>query len=121
MSELSDALNSSQTGGIQKVFEALASAPRRKILAYLAHSSLTAGEIAERFDMSKPSISQHLSLLESAGLVRKEKRGQYVHYSIVQDSLANTLNGYVQEVCPVSRPLKKESASIKDERSGSED
>lgn len=112
MSDYSDARTAAETGGIQKIFEALASAPRRKILAYLSHSSLTAGEIAERFEMSKPSISQHLSVLESAGLVQKEKRGQYVHYSIVQESLTNTLNSYVQEVCPVSRPLKKESASI---------
>lgn len=97
---------------IQRVFEAFSSAPRRKILAYLAHTSLTAGEIAERFDMSKPSISQHLNILENAGLVKREKRGQFVHYSIVQDNIANTLNGFVQEVCPVSRPLKKESAEL---------
>jgi ArsR family transcriptional regulator, arsenate/arsenite/antimonite-responsive transcriptional repressor len=101
-----------EAGTMQRIFEALASSPRRKILAYLAHASLTAGEIAERFDMTKPSISQHLSVLENAGLVKKEKRGQFVHYTIVQESLANTLNGYVQEVCPVSRPLKKESAKI---------
>jgi len=113
MTEQSDAFAAAETVGIQKIFEALASAPRRKILAYLSHSSLTAGEIADRFDMSKPSISQHLGVLEGAGLVRKEKRGQFVHYSIVQESLTNTLNSYVQEVCPVSRPLKKESAALK--------
>ncbi len=101
-----------ESGGMQRVFEALASTARRKILAYLSHSTLTAGEIADRFDMSKPSISQHLSVLEKAGLVRKEKKGQFVHYSIVQESLANTLNGFVQEVCPVSRPLKRESAKL---------
>ncbi len=97
---------------IQRVFEALSSQVRRKILAYLAEAELTAGEIASRFNISKPSVSQHLSLLEAAGLVRSEKRGQFVHYSIVRESLTNTLNGYVQEVCPVSRPLKKESQRI---------
>jgi ArsR family transcriptional regulator, arsenate/arsenite/antimonite-responsive transcriptional repressor len=101
-----------ESGSMQRVFEALASTPRRRILAYLSHASLTAGEIAERFDMTKPSISQHLTVLENAGLVQKEKKGQFVHYSIVRESLANTLNGYVQEVCPVSRPLKKESAKL---------
>lgn len=100
------------SGRVQKVFEALASSNRRKILAYLAHASLTAGEIAERFSMTKPSISQHLSVLEAAGLVTKEKRGQFVHYSLVQDNLVNSLNGFVQNVCPVSRPLKQESAAI---------
>ena len=95
---------------MQRVFEALSSAPRRKILAYLAHAELSAGDIASRFAMSKPSISQHLSILESAGLVSSEKRGQFVFYRLVPESLANTLNGFVQEVCPVSRPLKRESA-----------
>ncbi len=97
---------------MQKVFEALSSTVRRKILAYLSHAELTAGEIASRFEISKPAVSQHLSVLEGAGLVRSEKRGQFVHYSLVPEALANTLNGYVQEVCPVSKPLKRESARL---------
>jgi ArsR family transcriptional regulator, arsenate/arsenite/antimonite-responsive transcriptional repressor len=97
---------------IQRIFEALSSQVRRKILAYLSETGLTAGEIAGRFNISKPSVSQHLSVLEAAGLVKSEKKGQFVHYSLVRESLANTLNGYVQEVCPVARPLKKESRSI---------
>lgn len=94
---------------MDKVFEALASFPRRKILAYLAGSSMTAGEIAERFEMSKPSVSKHLSILENAGLILGEKRGQYIHYSLVRENLANTLIGFVQEVCPIARPLRDES------------
>ena len=101
---------------IDSVFEALGSTPRRKILSYLSEATLTAGEIAERFDMSKPALSKHLKILENAGLVRGEKRGQFVHYSLVRDSLVNTLNDFVQEVCPVSKPLKAESARLKDER-----
>lgn len=97
---------------MDKVFEALASAPRRKILAYLSEAELTAGEIAARFDMSKPAISKHLAVLENAGLVKSEKRGQFVHYALVRDSLVNTLNGFVQNLCPVSTPLKKESVRI---------
>ena len=96
---------------MQRVFEALASTTRRKILAYLSKAEMTAGEIAARFDISKPAVSQHLNVLENAGLVQSEKRGQYVHYRLVEDNLANTLNGYLQEVCPVSRPLKAESAA----------
>lgn len=102
---------------MQRVFEALASAPRRKILAYLTHAELNAGEIAARFEMSKPAVSQHLSVLENAGLIASEKRGQYVYYRLVPDNLANTLNSYVQKVCPVSRPLKSESARIAQDRS----
>jgi ArsR family transcriptional regulator len=97
---------------MQRVFEALSSSVRRKILAYLSHAELTAGEIAARFEISKPAVSQHLGILENAGLVTSEKRGQYVHYRLVEAHLANTLNAYVQEVCPVSGPLKAESADI---------
>jgi ArsR family transcriptional regulator, arsenate/arsenite/antimonite-responsive transcriptional repressor len=97
---------------VQRVFEALSSQVRRKILAYLSEVDLTAGEISGRFNISKPSVSQHLNILETAGLVRSEKRGQYVHYSLVRESLVNSLNGYVQEVCPVSRPIKKESRKL---------
>ncbi|NOT72923.1 MAG: winged helix-turn-helix transcriptional regulator [Hyphomicrobium sp.] len=94
---------------MEQVFEALSSSVRRKILAFLSGGPLTAGEIAERFDISKPSISKHLSLLEAAQLIQSERKGQFIHYALVRENLVNTLNGYVQEVCPVSRPLKKES------------
>jgi DNA-binding transcriptional ArsR family regulator len=97
---------------MQRVFEALSSTVRRKILAYLAHAELTAGEIAARFDISKSAVSQHLSILENAGLVASEKRGQFVHYRLIEDNLVNTLNSYVQEVCPVSKPLKRESGAL---------
>jgi ArsR family transcriptional regulator, arsenate/arsenite/antimonite-responsive transcriptional repressor len=98
------------------IFEALASTPRRKILAYLSEAELTAGEISARFSMSKPSISKHLAILENAGLIKGDKRGQFVHYALVRENLVNTLNGFVQEVCPISRPLKHESKRIKQER-----
>src|ERR1700741_1252682 len=101
---------------MERVFEALASTARRKILAYLSSPDLTAGEIAARFTMSKPAVSKHLQVLENAGLVRSEKEGQFVRYSLIRESLVNTLNGYVQEVCPVSRPLKRESARLKGRR-----
>lgn len=97
---------------MEKVFSALSSDVRRKILAYLSATSLTAGEIADRFDITKPSLSKHLSILENAGLVKGEKKGQYIHYSLVRDNLVNTLNGFVQEVCPVGRPIRKESRSL---------
>jgi DNA-binding transcriptional ArsR family regulator len=98
---------------MEKIFEALAPTARRKILAYLSEVDLTAGEIAARFEMSKPAISKHLQILENAGLVRSEKRGQFVHYFLVRETLANALNGFVQKVCPISRPLKRESANLK--------
>jgi DNA-binding transcriptional ArsR family regulator len=97
---------------MDKIFEALASTPRRKILAYLSETELSAGEIAERFDMTKPSLSKHLKILEYAGLVVSDKRGQYVFYRLQGENLANTLAGFMQAVCPVSKGLKKESKAL---------
>ncbi|MES1200962.1 MAG: metalloregulator ArsR/SmtB family transcription factor [Pseudomonadota bacterium] len=95
------------------VFEALASAPRRKILAYLSEVELSAGEIASRFDMTKPAISKHLSILQNAGLIKGERRGQFIVYALVRANLVNALNGFVQEVCPIGAPLKRESRKMK--------
>ncbi len=82
----------------QKIFQALAAAPRRAILRHLAASSLTAGEIASRFTMAKPSISQHLAILEGAGLVLREKRGQFVHYGLAPKTLEILLLGFLQDL-----------------------
>lgn len=92
-----------------KIFQALASNARLNILAYLSKSSMTAGEIAERFSMTKPSLSKHLKILENAGLIKGEKKGQFIHYSIIQDHIANTLDGYLQEICLTRRHIRKES------------
>lgn len=56
------------------------------------------------------------SPLENTGLVTSEKRGQFVCYRRAPDSLANTLKSYVQQVCPVSRPLKVEGAAVSQRR-----
>jgi len=67
---------------LNDAFKALADPTRRKILDLLKGGELTAGEIADHFDMTKPSISNHLSLLRQAGLVRDERRGQYIVYAL---------------------------------------
>src|SRR3978361_1032975 len=91
------------------VFEALASSPRRQILAYLSEARLSTSELAERFSMSAPAISRHLSVLENAGLVTRERVGQFVYYHLNGDSLVNTLTSYAFNICPVAAPLKRES------------
>src|SRR5688572_25266969 len=97
---------------IDAVFAALASTPRRRILAYLAEAPLTAGEIAARFAMSKPALSKHLKLLEHAGLVTSERRGQFVHYALADRNLLATLHTMLATFCPVGGPLKRESAAL---------
>lgn len=63
-------------------FKALADPTRRRILELLRDGDLTAGELAEHFDISKPSLSQDLATLKSAGLVSDERRGQNIVYSL---------------------------------------
>ena len=65
-----------------EAFKALADPTRRHILELLRTKDLTAGEIAEHFDMTKPSLSHHLSALKNAGLVEAERDGQNIIYSL---------------------------------------
>jgi DNA-binding transcriptional ArsR family regulator len=103
---------------LDKVFDALASKPRRLILAYLSEVELSTSDLAEKFGISAPAISRHLSVLENAGLVSSERRGQFVFYKLNGDNLFNTLTGYAFEVCPVSRPLKRESRAMAEKKKG---
>lgn len=64
------------------LFKALNDHTRREILKLLRDKDLTAGEIADQFHISKPSISHHLDLLKQAGLVEAVKEGQFIYYSL---------------------------------------
>lgn len=67
---------------MNKIFKALNDETRREIIELLRKEDMTAGEIAEQFNMTKPSISHHLDLLKQAELVVATKKGQFVIYSI---------------------------------------
>ncbi|OQP59498.1 transcriptional regulator [Niastella vici] len=64
------------------IFKALNDPTRREILQLLKDRDLTAGEIADQFNISKPSISHHLDLLRQADLVQSVKEGQFIYYSL---------------------------------------
>jgi len=64
------------------LFKALNDPTRRAILELLKKKDMTAGDIADQFNISKPSISHHLDLLKQAGLVVAVKEGQFIFYSI---------------------------------------
>jgi DNA-binding transcriptional ArsR family regulator len=64
------------------LFKALNDQTRREILEMLRTGDKTAGEIADQFHISKPSISHHLDILRQAGLVESIKQGQYIYYSL---------------------------------------
>lgn len=81
---------------VQEVFQAFSDPTRREIVRMLQDAEMSAGAIAERFDMTKPSISHHLSVLKSAGLVRAERRGQELIYSL-QSTVFQEFLGYLAE------------------------
>ncbi|MDX1444438.1 MAG: autorepressor SdpR family transcription factor [Gammaproteobacteria bacterium] len=66
----------------QNIFKALADPTRREILALLRKGSLSAGELAEEFDMTRASLSHHFNVLKAADLVMTERRGQQIIYSL---------------------------------------
>lgn len=67
---------------MNNIFKALNDPTRREILIMLKEKDLTAGEISDKFNISKPSISHHLDILKRADLVTSEKKGQFITYSI---------------------------------------
>ena len=83
------------------MFKALADPTRRAILKRLQDGSATAGEIAESFEISKPSLSHHFNILKAADLVRTERRGQHIVYSlnatVLQESMAMLLDVFSPE------------------------
>ena len=90
---------------LDRIFDALASRPRRQMLAFLSQTALTTSDLAARFPMSAPAISRHLSVLEHAGLVAGERQGQRVLYRLNRDVLLNALSRLASEV---DGPLRRE-------------
>jgi len=64
------------------VFKALSDPTRREILRILASGEKTAGELAEPFEVTKPSMSHHFGVLKEAGLIRSRREGQQIYYSL---------------------------------------
>jgi len=87
-------------------FKALSDPTRRKILQLLRRKNMTAGEIAEHFAISKPSISHHLNILKQADLIFDERAGQNILYSL-NTSVFDDLIGWVMTLTAI--PTKEES------------
>ncbi|MFF0476534.1 metalloregulator ArsR/SmtB family transcription factor [Streptomyces sp. NPDC004284] len=81
-------------------FRALADPTRRQILEDLRGGELAAGEIASRFPISAPSVSRHLGVLKSAGLITERRDGNRILYTLVADRLANSVGRFLSAVCP---------------------
>ncbi len=78
--------------GSNKTFRALADPTRREILGLLRRGEMTAGALAEKFDMTKPSMSHHFAVLKDADLITSRREGQQIWYglntTVVQDVMA---------------------------------
>lgn len=79
---------------MNNTFKALSDPTRRKILKILREKDLTAGEISEYFNISKPSISHHLNILKNAELVLWEKNGQNIYYSLNSTAVQEIMNWF---------------------------
>ena len=89
-------------------FKALSDPTRRKILQMLRQKNMTAGEIAEQFNISKPSISHHLNILKQADLISDERVGQNIIYSL-NTSVFDDLIGWVLTL--TANPKKEEQGN----------
>ena len=83
---------------MDRIFPALASLPRRRIIAFLGQTALSTADLAQRFGMSAPAVSRHLSVLLRAGLVAAERQGQRVLYRLNRDALLDALARFASEV-----------------------
>jgi len=90
----------------ERVFAALASPPRRRVLAFLAQTALSTSDLAARFGMSAPAVSRHLAVLQRAGLVSAERQGQRVLYRLKRDALLDALAAFASLV---DGPLRRGS------------
>jgi DNA-binding transcriptional ArsR family regulator len=98
-----------------EVFEAVAQPKRREILRLLAGGELSAGDVASRFAVTQPAISQHLKVLKGAGLVNERREGTRRLYSVRPEGLAD-LHSFLAEVMPARLEQLKQEAEAEQRR-----
>ncbi len=100
-----------------EVFEAIAQPKRRQILELLARGERSAGEIASRFEVTQPAISQHLKVLRDSGLVSERRDGTRRLYSVRPEGLAD-LQDFLAHVLPAGLERLKRAAEAEERRAG---
>jgi len=81
---------------MSRVFKALSDPTRRRILELLRQQPMSAGELAEHFDVSKPAMSAHFAVLREAGLIDSQKKGKSVIYELQMSVLEDALLQFAQ-------------------------
>jgi DNA-binding transcriptional ArsR family regulator len=102
-----------------ELFEAIAQPKRREILRLLAPGELSAGDVASRFAVTQPAISQHLKVLKDTGLISERRDGTRRMYSLRPEGLAD-LHGFLADVMPAGLERLKLAAE-EEERSNAGD
>jgi len=86
----------STDAGRDRIFRALAAEPRRRLLLLLARDEASVGDLAAEFDISRPAVSKHLSVLKQAGLVESRTEGRRNVYRLDHDPLGEALSWFVE-------------------------
>ena len=81
---------------MNRVFKALSDPTRRRVLELLRKRPMSAGELAERFDVSKPTMSAHFAILRKAGLIAAERHGKSIVYELKMSVLEDALLGFAR-------------------------
>ena len=95
---------------MDEVFKALKDGTRRQILQLLRSGDLTAGAIADQFNISRPSISHHLDILKRADLISVERKGQFLHYRL-NTTVVEELLRWVIDLSPDTEDVNQKTAS----------
>jgi len=100
---------------MSQVLKAISDPTRRRVLELLRRGPMTAGELADQFEVSKPTMSTHFKVLKAANLVHAEKHGTSITYSLKMSVLEEALMGLAQafklDVGPSQREADKENKS----------
>jgi len=92
---------------MNEAFKALADPTRRRILQLLRRGEMTAGELAEHFDLSKPTVSHHFTVLKDADLVVTRREGQQIHYSLNTTVMEDLMSIIWDLFAPEAEPGKE--------------
>jgi DNA-binding transcriptional ArsR family regulator len=97
------------------VFDALSHPIRREVLELLKRGGMTAGELAERFAVSKPTMSGHFAKLKAAGLIRGENRAGHIVYTLNMSTLEEAVMGFMGRM-GVGRVGESDAAATEGEK-----
>ena len=96
---------------MSSVFKALSDPTRRRVLQMLRAGPMTAGEISDQFDVSKPTMSAHFAVLKEADLVHAEKAGKSITYHLKLSVLEDALLGFVHSFGGAEAAASKKETS----------